>query len=116
MNNNYVILDKASGRAVSSVFCQDTVLSLYTENGKYGHLQTPELVDVNSVKVVDGEIQKIDDETSQNYREARMYAYPSMADQLDAIWHAMDQGILPKIEPMYSQVQAVKHSIPKSNN
>ena len=42
MNNNYVIFDKASGRAVSSVFCQDTVLSLYTENGKYGHLQTPE--------------------------------------------------------------------------
>lgn len=43
----------------------------------------------------------------------RARSYPPIGDQLDAIWHAMDQGLLPKIEPMYSSVLAVKQKLPK---
>lgn len=46
--------------------------------------------------------------------QQRARSYPPIGDQLDAIWHAMDQGLLPKIEPMYSSVLAVKQKLPKS--
>ena len=47
-------------------------------------------------------------EHKEDYRKLRASAYPKLGDQIDAIWHAMDQGLLPKIEPMYSQIKAVK--------
>ena len=43
-----------------------------------------------------------------DYKAMRAADYPDIAEQLDALWHAMDQGVLPKIEPMYSDVKAVK--------
>ena len=43
----------------------------------------------------------------------RRAAYPEVTEQLDMLWHAMDDGILPRIEPMYSQIKAVKAAIPK---
>jgi len=30
------------------------------------------------------------------------------------LWHAMDDGIIPKIEPLYSEIKAVKDAHPKS--
>jgi hypothetical protein len=44
----------------------------------------------------------------------RASEYPAIQEQLDALWHAMNQGLIPKIEPMYSQVKAVKDRYPKS--
>jgi hypothetical protein len=49
----------------------------------------------------------------EDYAQRRSKEYPAMADQLDALWHAMDAGALPKIEPMYSQIKAVKDQIKK---
>lgn len=43
----------------------------------------------------------------------RRAEYPEVTEQLDMLWHAMDNDILPKIEPMYSQIKAVKIAIPK---
>jgi hypothetical protein len=51
-----------------------------------------------------------------DYRKARFMAYPPVEQQLDALWHAMDQGLLPKIEPMYSHLAAVKAAYPKDNS
>lgn len=48
-----------------------------------------------------------------DYVLARMAAYPSTASQLDTFWHAMDEGVLPRIEPFYSQIKAVKDAYPK---
>lgn len=47
------------------------------------------------------------------YDAQRALAYPAIGNQLDCLWHAMDQGVLPKVEPMYSQVKAVKDKYPK---
>lgn len=58
-------------------------------------------------------------ETTESWLPQRGYAmnraseYPSVTDQLDMLWHAMDQGLLPKIEPMYSSILAVKQKHPK---
>lgn len=43
----------------------------------------------------------------------RKAEYPGIADQLDMLWHAMDDGTIPRIEPMYSQIKAVKDGNPK---
>jgi hypothetical protein len=32
------------------------------------------------------------------------------------LWHAMDDGLIPKIEPMYSEIKAVKEQYPKPSN
>jgi hypothetical protein len=45
---------------------------------------------------------------NEDYRKLRAAEYPKLADQMDALWHAMNDGLMPKIEPMYSQIKAVK--------
>ena len=51
-----------------------------------------------------------------DYRKARLEQYPSINEQLDMLWHAMDGGVLPKVEPMYSRLKAVKQAYPKDNS
>lgn len=50
---------------------------------------------------------------SLSYEKERTAAYPSLGNQLDALWHAMDANVLPRIEPMYSEIKAVKELFPK---
>lgn len=47
------------------------------------------------------------------YTVVRQRMYPSVEDQLDMIWHAMHDNILPRVEPMYSMILAVKEAAPK---
>ena len=47
------------------------------------------------------------------YDKQRALAYPDVGKQLDALWHAMDTGVLPKIEPFYSDIKTVKDTYPK---
>lgn len=49
-----------------------------------------------------------------SYAVRRRSAYPPIGDQLDALWHAMDTGVIPKIEPMYTACRTVKLTYPKS--
>ena len=46
-------------------------------------------------------------------RLARRNAYPSVADQLDALWHAMQQGQLPMVPEFFGPLQQVKAAHPK---
>lgn len=46
-------------------------------------------------------------------RQSRRDEYMPIGDQLDALWHAMDDGILPKIEPLYTAHKAVKDKYKK---
>ena len=48
------------------------------------------------------------------HKARRAAEYPPIVDQLDSLWHAMDQGIIGKVEPMYSQIKAVKDKYPKT--
>ena len=48
------------------------------------------------------------------HENRRASEYPSIEEQMDALWHAMNQGLIPKIEPMYSQIKAVKEKYPKT--
>lgn len=51
-----------------------------------------------------------------DYRKARLEQYPPLNEQLDMLWHAMDAGVLPRVEPMYSRIKAVKLAYPKDNS
>ena len=44
----------------------------------------------------------------------RKAEYPPVAEQLDMLWHAMDQGQLPKAEPFYSNIKRIKDKYPKA--
>ena len=48
------------------------------------------------------------------YAERRRAEYPDIAEQLDALWHAMDIDCSKRLEPFYSTIKAVKDNNPKS--
>jgi hypothetical protein len=50
------------------------------------------------------------------YQVRRRQDYPSTGEQLDALWHAMEEGLLPKVEPFFSDIAAVKARHPKQSN
>ena len=49
------------------------------------------------------------------YQELRGNHYPSIAEQMDMLWHAMDNGELPKAEPFYSSIKDVKDRFAKDS-
>lgn len=69
---------------------------------------------VRGKRFVDGQWVSLDQ--TPNYVAARKLAYPKISDQLDALWHAMNDGLIPQIEPMYSEIKAVKEANPKPSN
>lgn len=52
--------------------------------------------------------------SSANYRQARAATYPPVAEQLDMLWKAMNDGLLPRAEPFYSTIRGVKTQFPKT--
>jgi hypothetical protein len=47
------------------------------------------------------------------YFEQRFKEYPYLGDQMDMFWHAMNDGVIPKIEPFFTQIKTVKEKYPK---
>ena len=52
----------------------------------------------------------------EQVRANRQASYPDIADQLDMLWHAMDARQIPRAEPFYSEIAAVKSRFPKPSN
>jgi hypothetical protein len=48
------------------------------------------------------------------YRSNRAKEYSAIGEQLDALWHAMDRGDLPKVPEFYDPIKEVKDRHPKS--
>ena len=48
-----------------------------------------------------------------SYAEARWQNYPGVAEQLDALWHAMDRGDIPRAPEFYQMIKSVKDAHPK---
>lgn len=63
-------------------------------------------------RFINGEFEPYVPEVS--YDVARRDGYPPIQEQLDMLWHAMDQGALPKVEPFYTALQRVKQQHPKT--
>jgi hypothetical protein len=50
---------------------------------------------------------------TRGYSALRSSSYPPIGDQLDALWHAMARGDLPKIPEFYDPIKQVKDDNPK---
>lgn len=50
-----------------------------------------------------------------SYREKRRAAYPTVEAQLDALWHAMDRGDLPRAPEFFNMIKRVKDAHPNPN-
>ena len=63
-------------------------------------------------EVEDKVAELIADFESKQYQRQRVY--PSLGDQLDMLWHAIDNGTLNKTSDFYTAIKAVKDANPKS--
>lgn len=63
-------------------------------------------------EVEDKVVELIADFQSKQYQRDRVY--PSIGDQLDMLWHAIDNGTLNKTSQFYTAIKAVKDAYPKS--
>ena len=50
---------------------------------------------------------------AENYRSFRNSEYPSVGDQLDMLWHAIDNDTLDKTSDFYTKLKEVKTEFPK---
>lgn len=48
-----------------------------------------------------------------DHAELRREAYPPVEEQLDALWHAMEKGLLPRVPGFHDRIKAVKARYPK---
>lgn len=48
-----------------------------------------------------------------NYTASRHIAYPSIGEQLDMLWHSMNNGEIPKSNAFFESIAAVKNQYPK---
>ena len=51
---------------------------------------------------------------NDNYKNKRIEQYPDISEQLDALWHGMDNGIIPMVEDFYLPIKIVKDLNPKN--
>lgn len=51
-----------------------------------------------------------------DYKQARIQTYPAIREQLDMLWHAMNNGDMPKSEPFYSTLKDIKDAFPKGTD
>lgn len=51
---------------------------------------------------------------SNEYQRERFKEYPSIGEQLDMLWHAIDAGKLNKTSDFYTTLKSVKDKYPKS--
>lgn len=49
------------------------------------------------------------------YAQRRKKEYPSLEEQLDYLWHAMDKGELPKVSGFYDRIKDIKDKYPKAS-
>ena len=51
---------------------------------------------------------------STKYKQDRAADYPDIGDQLDMLWHALDDGTLDKTSTFYTSLKATKDKYPKT--
>ena len=75
-----------------------------------------------SVKEVENVIEKgkvVVDEEAEAISASKQYQldrkYPSIEEQLDMIWHAIDNDSLDKTSDFYTVIKTVKESVPKGS-
>lgn len=115
---NFIIYS-ATGEILRAGQCPEDILHLQAREGEF-------LLE----GVADVENDAIDPETEavipggrvkppvppETYVMVRRRLYPSVEQQLDMLWHSMDRGDIPKAEPFFTVLKAVKDAVPKAGD
>lgn len=80
--------------------CPEDALALQAGEGETLHLGEPELPPPAPL-------------FDTSYSGGRRREYPAIGDQLDALWHSMNNGEIPKAAAFYDAIKAVKDKYPK---
>lgn len=71
---------------------------------------------IPTLSEVNAEIERLQAEyDAKEYQRIRAKKYPSIGDQLDMLWHAIDTNSLDKTSDFYTTLKSVKDSYPKNN-
>ena len=100
-------------RALNQITCQETKLG-YTsyDDGRVDFADDfPRIPSIEEIRQKANQLKQQIEDTQ--YQRDRVKTYPSIGDQLDMLWHAMDSGVLPKYEPFYDAIKNVKDQFPK---
>lgn len=118
MITKYFTVYDSSGNILRSGQAPEQMIQAQAQTGEFvlEAESNPEtdIVDVTTQTVVVGG--KPPEPIDMNYARARAEAYPAITTQLDMLWHAMDSGQIPKAEPFYTTLKAVKVAYPSDNS
>lgn len=92
-----------------------TLKDFYIENPQaYADIVSQANKEHKRIEIVDDELVLVDKEPiSLGYKLERARAYPQIKEQLDMLWHAIDEGKLDKTSDFYLKLKAVKDEFPK---
>lgn len=96
-------------------YYKDTENNIYAYelDGSQDHL-IGNKVEITKEEVFSINNQKAQDELNKlTYAEKRGLEYPAIGDQLDMLWHAIDNGTLDKTSDFYTTLKEVKDNNPK---
>jgi hypothetical protein len=110
--SNFIIYN-SEGAILRTGSCPEAEHSAQIGDGEYLLVGEAELTD--RVDTITGQVIPVTVVAPQvpAYIQARLAAYPPAAVQLDDFWHAMNSGVLPKVEPFFSRIAAIKTAYPK---
>jgi hypothetical protein len=115
----HFVIYNAAGEILRAGICQDETFEIQVHGPDEFVIEAQadpdaDTVNVDTKQVVVGG--RPPPPVDMDYRTARLRSYPGVNEQLDMLWHAMDDGVLPKVEPFYSHIKAVKDAYPKDNS
>ena len=114
----YFTIYNSQGEILRSGQVPDEAFDLQKQEGEFIIEQPsdPEFdaVDFNAKTIIKGG--KPPPPLNMDYAQARYEAYPRIQDQLDMLWHSMDRNEIPRAEPFYSRIKAVKQAYPTDNS
>ena len=92
-----------------------TLKDFYRENPQaYADIVAQANREHKTIKVVDDELVLVEKEpVVLGYKLLRAREYPQLKEQLDMLWHAIDEGKLDKTSEFYLRLKAVKAEYPK---
>ena len=91
-----------------------TLTDLYKENPKeYMRLSVLANKENKRICVVDDKLELCELKPITDYALLREMKYPSIGDQLDMLWHAIDNNALDKTSDFYLRLKTVKDEYPK---
>lgn len=91
------------------------LVDFYNENPKaYGEMVAKANAEHKKMVVIDNKLVLVDSEPIVlDYKAKRAKNYPKIKDQLDMIWHAIDEGKLDKSSDFYLMLKEIKDAYPK---